>query len=396
MKILFITLLDISDLSKRGIYHDFVNEMSVRGHEVTVLCPSEKRYGNKTQLIEFENSKVLRVRVGDITKTSKIKKGINTLRIESQYIKSLKKYLKNSKYDLLIYTTPPITFNRLIRNLKKQYKAKSYLLLKDIFPQNAVDLNMVSNKGFIYKMFRSKEKDLYKVSDYIGAMSQENIDFIKRHNNITSKTHIFRNATYKEDYNSTNVQEIKRKFKLDENKKLMLYGGNLGVPQGIEYIKNIMKRFDEIQNAQLLIVGDGTHFRELEKLVKQIDNENIRIHNYLPKEEYDELIAASDIGLIFLDHRFTIPNYPSRLTSLINAGKPILAATDKNTDIKDDIINNQIGLWNESNDVDAFINNANKLLKSDLKEYSENAKNFFDSEFRIEDNIERLLNIIKE
>ncbi|STY75979.1 putative glycosyl transferase [Macrococcoides caseolyticum] len=396
MNVLFITLLDLSNLNKKGIYHDFVNEMSFRGHEVTVLCPSEKRFGNRTQLIQSENIKVLRVEVGDITKTSKIKKGINTLRIEYQYKKALKKYLKGHDYDLLIYTTPPITFNRLIRNLKKQYNAKSYLLLKDIFPQNAVDLNMISNKGFIYKMFRSKEKDLYKVSDYIGAMSQENIDFIKRYNNITSKTHIFRNAIYKEDYFTTNVQEIKRKYKLDENKKLMLYGGNLGVPQGIEYIKNIMKRFDEIQNAQLLIVGNGTHFGELEKLTQQLDNENIKIHSYLPKEEYNKLIAASDVGLIFLDHRFSIPNYPSRLTSLINAGKPILAATDKNTDIKDDIINNQIGLWNESNDVDAFINNANELLKSDLKEYSENAKNFFDSEFRIEDNIDRLLNIIKE
>lgn len=396
MKVLFITLLDLSNLSKKGIYHDFVNELSKRGHEVTVLCPSEKRFGNKTQLIQFENIKVLRVEVGDITKTSKIKKGINTLRIEYQYKKALKKYLKGYEYDLLIYTTPPITFNKLVRDLKKQYNAKSYLLLKDIFPQNAVDLNMLSDNGLIYKMFRSKEKDLYMVSDYIGAMSQENINFIKKHNNIKSKTHIFRNAIYKEDYATNNVREIKQKFKLDEQKKLMLYGGNLGKPQGIEYIKSVMKRFDEIQNAQLLIVGDGTHFVELEKLTQQLGNENIKIHNYLPKEEYDKLIAICDIGLIFLDHRFTIPNYPSRLTSLINAGKPILAATDKNTDIKDDIINNQIGLWNESNDVDAFINNANKLLKSDLKVYSENAKNFFDSEFRIEDNIDKLLNIIKE
>ncbi|RAK45301.1 hypothetical protein C7R57_08390 [Macrococcoides caseolyticum subsp. caseolyticum] len=145
-----------------------------------------------------------------------------------------------------------------------------------------------------------------------------------------------------------------------------------------------------------MIVGNGTHYDDLKRCIEQTQNEDIKIHNYLPKEQYNELIAASDIGLIFLDHRFTIPNYPSRLTSLINAGKPILAATDKNTDIKDDIINNQIGLWNESNDVDAFINNANKLLKSDLKVYSENAKNFFDSEFRIEDNIDKLLNIIKE
>lgn len=396
MKILFITLLDLSDLSKKSIYHDFVNELSARGHNVTILCPTEKRFEKNTELKCYDSTKILRVKVGNITKTSKIKKGISTLRVERQFNKAMKNYLDDLDFDLLIYTTPPITLNKLIKYLKRRYKAKTYLLLKDIFPQNAVDLNMINKKGFIYKIFRFKEIDLYNISDYIGGMSQENINYINEHNTIKAKTHIFRNAIYKEEYSGVEVENIKKQYNLDENKKIMLYGGNLGEPQGIDYIKKIMKRFHEINGAQLMIVGDGTHFDELEKFSLQINNKDINVYKYLPKEEYDKLIAACDIGLIFLDHRFTIPNYPSRLTSLLNAGKPILAATDINTDIKDDIFNNQIGLWNESNDVDAFINNANKLLKSDLKAYSENAKNFFESEFRIEDNIDRLLRFIKE
>ncbi|HCD18766.1 glycosyltransferase family 4 protein [Macrococcoides caseolyticum] len=396
MNILFITLLDLENLDSKGIYHDLVNELAKRGHYITVVCPTESRYGDSTKLLKKNNIKILKVRVGDITKTSKVKKGINTLRIENQYEKAINRFLTNSNFDLIIYTTPPITFNNLIKRLKDRYSAKSYLLLKDIFPQNAVDLNMFSSNGFIYKFFRLKEKKLYKISDFIGAMSQQNINYLCENNDISAKTHIFRNAIYQETFEDIDIQIVKEKYDLNPDKKLLLYGGNLGIPQGIEYIKDIIKRFHEIENAQLMIVGNGTHYDDLKRCIEQTQNEDIKIHNYLPKEQYNELIAASDIGLIFLDHRFTIPNYPSRLTSLINAGKPILAATDKNTDIKDDIINNQIGLWNESNDVDAFINNANKLLKSDLKVYSENAKNFFDSEFRIEDNIDKLLNIIKE
>lgn len=396
MKILFVTLLDLENIDQRGIYHDFVNELNLRGNQLTIVCPSEKRFNGKTKYITKNNINILKVKIGDITKTTKIKKGINTLRIETQYKRAIKKYLLNEEFDLIIYTTPPITFNNLINYLKYKYNAKCYLLLKDIFPQNAVDLKMITKNGIIYNLFRKKEEKLYFVSDYIGAMSQENVNYVNKHNQHDAKIHVFRNAIYQETFEDIDIQIVKEKYDLNLDKKLLLYGGNLGIPQGIEYIKDIIKRFHEIENAQLMIVGNGTHYDDLKRCIEQTQNEDIKIHNYLPKEQYNELIAASDIGLIFLDHRFTIPNYPSRLTSLINARKPILAATDKNTDIKDDIINNQIGLWNESNDVDAFINNANKLLKSDLKEYSENAKNFFDSEFRIEDNIDRLLNIIKE
>ena len=59
---------------------------------------------------------------------------------------------------------------------------RHYLLLKDIFPQNAVDLGMFSKGGLLYRMFRKKEERLYQLSDYIGCMSPANVDYILRHN----------------------------------------------------------------------------------------------------------------------------------------------------------------------------------------------------------------------
>jgi len=72
----------------------------------------------------------------------------------------------------MLYSTPPITFPNVIDYLKRHNpQAMSYLLLKDIFPQNAVDLGMMTKtgvKGLLYKFFRNKEKKLYAVSEYIG------------------------------------------------------------------------------------------------------------------------------------------------------------------------------------------------------------------------------------
>ena len=91
-------------------------------------------------------------------------------------------YFNNFAFDLILYSTPPITFNRLITELKKKTNASTYLLLKDIFPQNAVDLKMISEKGLIYRYFRKREKILYQISDWIGCMSMANVNYVLKNN----------------------------------------------------------------------------------------------------------------------------------------------------------------------------------------------------------------------
>lgn len=397
MNILFLTLLNLEDLTKTGIYHDLVNELHARGHNVTVASASEKRQGGKTELLHSNGIDVLRIQIGDITQTSYLKKGINTLRIEKIYMKAIKKYPSDRKFDLIIYTTPPITFNKLVSKLKKRNNAKTFLLLKDIFPQNAVDLALFKENGPIYRLFRSKEKKLYRITDYMGAMSKANINFVKSHNDIYFKSEVIRNALYEMDYeiNQKERNDLIEKLGLNPLKRVFLYGGNLSIPQGIEFIKQVMTRFNEVENAQMLIVGNGTHFKSIHDHSEALNYDNVKVFNALPKEHYDKLVAASDIGLVFLDNRFIIPNYPSRLTSLLNARKPILMATDINTDIKDDVLKYQCGLWFESDDVDQFIENAKKLATEDLSIYQDNAYHMFDKEFRIEDNVTKLLNMIK-
>ena len=91
---------------------------------------------------------ILRVKIGNITKTKNlVKKGVSTLLLDYQYKKAIKKYLKHVNFDLVLYSTPPITLSSVINHIKKKHNARTYLLLKDIFPQNAVDLGMLSKTG---------------------------------------------------------------------------------------------------------------------------------------------------------------------------------------------------------------------------------------------------------
>ena len=103
------------------------------------------------------------------------------------------------------------------------------------------------------------------------------------------------------------------------------------MPQGTDAIKEVIKRFNEMENSQLVIVGSGTKFKEIQNYAQNI--KDVFVLNQLPKKDYDLLLSVSDIGLVFLDSRFTIPNYPSRLTSYLMLSKPVISMTDENTDI---------------------------------------------------------------
>lgn len=272
-----------------------------------------------------------------------------------------------------MYSTPPITLGNVVAYIKKRDGAKSYLLLKDIFPQNAVDIGMMSKtgaKGLLFKHFRRQEKKLYALSDRIGCMSQANVDYVLRHNPEVnpSKVEICPNSIEVQDMSITPEQrrEIREKYGIPQDKKVFVYGGNLGRPQGIPFIIECLRKLKNHPQAYFLIVGDGTEFGKLQAFMDEAKPENMKLLKRLPKEDYDRMVAACDVGLIFLDHRFTIPNFPSRLLAYMQAGLPVLAATDPNTDVGQVITEGGFGWWCESNNANAFENQVNKALNADL------------------------------
>ena len=259
-----------------------------------------------------------------------------------------------------MYSTPPITFYRAIDFVKKRDGAKSYLLLKDIFPQNAVDLEMMATSGLksiIYKYFRRKEKKLYEISDRIGCMSPANVKYILDHNPELNpkKVEVGPNAIEVIDkrVNADTRRIIRNKYGIPLDKVVFVYGGNLGKPQGIPFLIECLKTQHNDQ-AYFLIVGDGTDYSKLEAFVNEYKPSNVKLLKRLPKEDYDNMVAACDVGMIFLDYRFTIPNFPSRLLSYMQAGIPVLACTDPHTDIGDVIESGGFGWKCDSVSVKSF------------------------------------------
>lgn len=375
----------VKNIQASGIYNDLMRKFRDEGHSVYIIYPNERRSGLPTTLVNDNGVHCLGVRTLNVQKANVIEKGIGQLLLESQFKFALKKYFQGIKFDLILYSTPPITFNNVIKYAKNVSgkKAITYLLLKDIFPQNAIDLGMLSKdgiKGILYKMFRMKEEELYHISDFIGCMSPANVEYVLKHNPSLDRSKV---EVAPNSYDIPAISEIvnkdaiRRKYNLPIDKPIFIYGGNMGKPQGIPFLVECMKAVEDREDCHFLLVGDGTEYPKLEAFVKENNPKSVSVFRRLPKEDYDALAAACDVGLIFLDYRFSIPNYPSRLLPYLMGKKPIIAATDPNCDTGSIAEANRYGFYCPSNSVEDFVKVVDKILVSDRTQMGENAYLYF-------------------
>ena len=242
--------------------------------------------------------------------------------------------------------------------------ARTYLLLKDIFPQNAVDLGMFSRKGLFYRFFRKKEQKLYQISDYIGCMSPANVRFVLKHNPGVDprKVEVCPNCVKLEETEKVvDRKQVLSELGIPSEKAVFVYGGNLGRPQGVNFLMEVLEANERRENSYFVIVGSGTEYLRLKRCFLDHDFQNSKLLSTLPKEQYDNLVRVCDVGLIFLDRRFTIPNYPSRLLSYLENRVPVLLATDRNTDIGRIAVENSYGYWVESGDLEGFVRAIERL-----------------------------------
>lgn len=381
MNILFLSLGVYDSLENRSIYTDLLKEFKDNGHDIFIVTPRERKMNEETTLENVDGTSFLKVRVGNIRNVNLIEKGISTITLENKFLKAIKKYFKEIKFDLVLYATPPITFSKVVEYIKKRDKATTYLMLKDIFPQNSVDLGMIRNDSFIYHYFRKKEKNLYRISDFIGCMSEANKEYIIKHNskNIKKKLEVLPNTITPNliDKNNIENKEILAKYGIPTDKVIYVYGGNLGKPQGIDFLIECLHVNEYNDDTFFLIVGNGTEYDKLNNYFTSHQLKNSLLIKRLPKAEYENLIKSCDVGLIFLDYNFTIPNFPSRLLSYMDVGIPVIAATDSSTDIGKIIEDGNFGISCLSNDVESFNQAVKNLRNKNLrKNMGKNARDF--------------------
>ncbi|SFC52588.1 Glycosyltransferase Family 4 [Bacillus sp. OV322] len=393
MRLLYIATSFPEPVKGATIYTDLAEALNEAGNEITVAVSEQARNKQHTEMKKERGFDVLRIVTGNYYDVGFIEKGITTLKIPSFMKNGIKKFLEKKEFDLILFESPPVTNAGLVAWAKRKFNCPAYLMLKDIFPQNAVDLEIIREKGILHRFFISKEKKLLQTADYIGCMSNANLQYVLNHNSwvSSSKVEIFPNT--KKMTNSIDVNEFRMREQLGIPKEpcVFLFGGNMGRPQYIDLLCKVIEGCKNEKDMYFLFIGRGTDRYKLEQTIMEKDIDNALVIENLPRTEYEQITKECDVGLIVLDPRFSIPNYPSRILSYLEYAKPVLAATDKVTDLKELIEEAECGEWVWSGDIETFINKAKEMSKSKrLNLMGANGRKYLEENFNVNRSVEIL------
>ena len=315
--------------SNTSLTKDLSNAMAEQGHTIKVVTLLEKKYKKETYLTTEGLVDVLRVKVGDIfNSVNKFQKFLSVLSFPRALYFGICEIYGNEKFDLIITHTPFIANAMLVKKLKKKYSCSSLLLLWDIFPQNAVDLGMIKKYNPLYFFLRLKEKKMLAEFDSINCMSEGNKLYLLSHNSFLDEKKIMVNYNWskidiKKEFVEQEKLMVRKKFNYSLEDKICVFGGNVGKPQAIE---NIVLLAEKLKNIHFLFIVKGTEKNKLHLLTESLGN--VKILDFVKREEYELIIGMCDIGLVSLDPRFTVPNFPSKTVDYLKSRLPIFALLD--------------------------------------------------------------------
>ena len=337
--------------------HDLACEFNSMGHSIVVITPGNKNQKNSLDKIILDDISVWRFKSGKIKDTNRLNRLINETILSTKALNACRSELKKINIDGIIYYSPSIFFGNLVCQLKKDLLCKSYLVLRDSFPQWAVDEGIIKEKSLIAHYLRYFEKRNYQAADYIGLMSKNNLkQFSIKHGN-NYQIEVLPNWLRINKKHKT-TKKWRKKLNL-LNKIIFFYGGNMGTAQDMDSLIRLAKSLRTNQKAHFLFVGSGELFNNIKQQTK--DFENLTLMESLPQNEFNDLMSEVDIGLFSLSKKHTSHNYPGKIMGYCSHRIPILGCVNKDNDLIGLVEEYQAGYVTDT-DADAFLYEKSKIL----------------------------------
>ena len=352
---------------------DLARELVKMGHNPIVIVPVEET--NQSIYIEkIENIQILRIPTFKISDVGNIRRAINEILMPFNMISGLKKNFSLIKsLDAVVWYSPTIFFGPLIRYIKKSSNCKSYLILRDMFPEWALDLGILK-KNLIYYFLKKVANYQYSLADTIGVQTFSNLKYFKdlpieKKSNIEVLNNWLSPSINKKCSISINDTKLK-------DKKILVYIGNMGVAQGIKILIELADSLKNRKNIGFVFVGRGSELNKLKNYVVKKDLDNVLFFDEIDPDEISDLLKMCHIGLISLDPLHKSHNIPGKLLAYLQSGLPVLARVNTGTDLQKIIEKENLGVVSNSSKANEIKILVENLLANDanLKSISERCR----------------------
>lgn len=320
---------------------DLSQEFVRQGHDVTVIVPTHL-ISTPWALETLEGVQVLRVKAMQTRDTPYVKRTLAELALSSFVRKGVERSpLRDTKWDAVVWYSPTIFFGRAAAWMKNKSGCPSYLIIRDIFPEWAVDLGLMSRDGLVHRFFKYFERVQYEAADTIGVQSPAGLPYF-----VEWKKHSGRRLEVLQNWLAP-AKDVGCSISIADGplagRRIFVYAGNMGTAQGMDMVLGLAERMKSRSDIGFLLVGRGSDVARLKALSAEKALSNVLFHDEIEPMEVPGLLAQCHVGLVMLDPRHKTHNVPGKFLTYMQAGLPVLARINDGNDLAELIATEDVG-----------------------------------------------------
>jgi len=319
---------------------DLSLELVRQGHKPTVMIPASD-IDQPWTLEDMNGVQVLRLKSLRTKDMNYVRRTIGEFLMPFAMLRSLRKSpVANVRWDGVIWYSPTIFLGPMANALKKTSACRSYLIIRDIFPEWAVDMGLLG-RGLPYRFFKAVERYQYSVADVIGVQTSANVPYFNAWSSQPGRqVEVLQNWLT----DAPNVGcSISVAATILAGRTIFVYAGNMGVAQGMDVLIDLVERLRGHTNIGFLFVGRGSDARRLRGEAKERGLDNVVFYDEIDPSEIPGLYAQCHIGIVALDPRHKTHNIPGKFLSYMQSGLPVLASINPGNDLAELIQREGVG-----------------------------------------------------
>lgn len=362
---------------------DLSREFVRQGYHVTVMLPCSEQIG-PWRIEEVDSVRVLRLKAPATKDIGYIRRTLGEF-LMPFFMKAnfLKSPLAREKWSGVVWYTPSIFHGPFANFLKKRNNCKAYLIIRDIFPEWAVDMNLMKRGGLPHRIFQMVAKYQYSVADTIGVQTPGNLKYFQAWAQKPNRTlEVLQNWLGK-------PTKVPCTIRLDSTRlagrKIFVYAGNMGVAQGMDIVVDLAERMQTRTDVGFVFVGRGSEAVRLRQTAEKLGLGNTLFFDEIHPDEVPDLYNQCTVGIVALHPKHNSHNIPGKFITYMQSGLPVLANINAGNDLADLIRKEQVGEACENNLLTDLHRLAEQLLISEKQTgYAEKCQRLFAEKFSVE------------
>lgn len=325
--------------SAAHLFYDLAREFQSRGHDVVVISKVPTGYLAHGKIVNVSSGwsvvdGVPTFRSGGFPLFSHnpFIRGLGHLTMAWVFWRSSRRW---PKADVVLVSSPPLPLAVVGAKYHRRFGAPFVLNVQDLYPQTAVDLGLLKNH-FAIMLAEQMERRTYARAAKIVVHSPGNKEFLVKQRGVQEeKVQVIFNWV---NTDIISPRPFQNSFRMEHGltgKFVVSYAGIMGYAQDLTSVLQCAALMRGEKGVIFLLCGEGVFEPRWRQMAREQNLENVLFLPMQQRDQYLDLLAASDVCLVPLSADLRTPVVPGKLQSIMASGRPVIAIVPPEADARE-------------------------------------------------------------